>query len=63
MALHVDEWRRLKKLSKEEMAQKLGVHRNTITNWENNPSIIPIEKAYQMADIYGVELNDIIFLP
>ena len=30
MALHVDEWRRLKKLSKEEMAQKLGVHRNTI---------------------------------
>ena len=63
MALRVDEWRRLKKISKEEMAQKLGVHRNTITNWETNPSIIPIEKAYKMADIYEVELNDIIFLP
>ena len=63
MALRVDEWRRLKKISKEEMAQKLGVHRNTITNWEANPSIIPIEKAYMMANIYEVELNDIIFLP
>lgn len=63
MSLHVEEWRRLRGISKEEMSERLGIHRNTLTNWENNPGMIPMEKAIQIADILNVSLNDIIFLP
>lgn len=61
MALTVREWRRVKELSQESVAKSLGVHVNTYQNWEQDPGKISIEKAFELAKIFGVSLNEISF--
>lgn len=63
MALTLREWRRVKEISQETMAEKLNVHVNTYQNWEKNPGRISFEKAAEMAKILGVPIDDIIFMP
>lgn len=57
------EWRRLKEVSQKELAGRLGVHPNTIINWEEHPEKITAEKAGLVAGALGVKIDDIIFLP
>lgn len=61
MSLTVREWRRVKEISQEAMAKKLNVHVNTYQNWENEPGKISIDKAFEIAQIFGVSLDDIAF--
>lgn len=61
MALTLRQWRRVKEISQEKMAEILGVHVNTYQNWEETPEKISIEKAMAIADIFNVSLNDITF--
>ena len=44
--------RKLKKLSQEELAEKAGVSRQTLSNWETGESLPDIEKAKILADFY-----------
>ena len=63
MSFAPDEWRRVRKMTQAELGEKLGVHANTIRNWELKPSSIPIEKAVEMAAAFNVSIDDINFLP
>lgn len=62
MQLTLKEWRRVKGISQETMAEKCGIHINTYRAWEENPSEIRLGKAQLMADALGIALKDI-FLP
>lgn len=61
MSLTFQEWRRLRNISKKKMAELLGIHENTYSNWEKNPKNISILNAFKIADVLGVNMNDIKF--
>lgn len=61
MSLTVREWRRVKEMSQETLAEKIHVHVGTIRNWEKDPGKIPIEKATELAKALGVPIEDVIF--
>lgn len=62
MSLTVREWRRLKELSQETMANQLKIHVNTYQKWEREPGQIPFEKAVEISKILGVPFDDITFV-
>ena len=41
--------------SQEEIAEKLGIHRETFRRYENDPSIIEIEQLLKLLDIYEID--------
>lgn len=41
--------------SLEEIADKIGVHRETFRKYENNPSTIEIGQLLKILDIYNVD--------
>lgn len=61
MALTLREWRRIKEISQEAMAKKLNIHVNTYQNWEREPGKIAVGKAFEISEILGVSMNDIVF--
>ncbi|MBR0486018.1 MAG: helix-turn-helix domain-containing protein [Oscillospiraceae bacterium] len=52
--------RKLKKLSQEELAEKAGVSRQTLSKWETGESLPDIEKAKILADFLEVSLDDLL---
>lgn len=40
--------------SQEEVAEKLGVHRETFRKYENDPSSLEMEQFLKILDIYGI---------
>lgn len=63
MRFTLPEWRRLRNITVEKMAELCEVHVNTYRNWENKPSSIKLVKAEKIAEILNVSLDSIIFLP
>lgn len=63
MHLTLKEWRRLKNISQEKMAEACGIHVNTYRAWEDNPADIKLSKAVLISELLGVDLSDIIFMP
>lgn len=61
MKLTLEEWRRAKKISQEQMASWIGVHVNTYRAWEDNPGDIRLSKAILIADKLEIPLDDILF--
>lgn len=61
MKLTLDEWRRVKKISQEQMAELIGVHVNTYRAWEENPGDMRLSKAAIIADRLDITLDDILF--
>ena len=61
MALTIRQWRRAKEITQEQMAERLDIHVGTYQNWEESPEKISIGKAMQIAEIFGVTLDDITF--
>ena len=50
-------------LTQEGAAQKIGVNRSTIQNWENGKSYPSIPQVRKIEEVYGCSYDDIIFLP
>lgn len=50
-------------LTQEEAAKRLGVNKGTIANYEMHKTKPSIDIALAMAELYGVSIDDIIFLP
>ena len=46
--------RRLKGLSQEELAEKIGVSRQAVSKWETGEALPEITKLKALADIFGV---------
>ena len=61
MALTIKQWRLLKGLSQEEMANKCGVHRNTYASWEDNPEKISIGNAKKISKALEKSIDEIFF--
>ena len=56
-------WRRAKRITQAEMAEKIGIPAVTYARWEKNPKKFPVSKAFEVAEILGISINDIIFMP
>lgn len=61
MSLKLEEWRRLKKYSIRELADKCDVHFNTYMRWKKHPERIPIKYAKRLAEVFGVPIESIVF--
>lgn len=46
--------------SQEELAEKIGVSRQTLSKYETGESLPDIEKSKLLADVFGVSLDDLI---
>ncbi len=63
MAITLKASRVNKNLTLEQASKKLGVSKDTLSNWERGktfPSVIQVKK---IEELYGVSYNDLIFLP
>ncbi len=49
--------------TQEEVAKLLGKSKNTIVNWENGRSAPDIETGKALAKLFGMSVDDLIFLP
>lgn len=47
-------------LSQEEVAEKIGVSRQTISKWETNETIPDIYQSKRMAKLYNVSLDELV---
>lgn len=47
-------------LSQEEVAEKIGVSRQTISKWETNETVPDIYQSKKMAKLYKISLDELI---
>ncbi|MCR5267315.1 MAG: helix-turn-helix domain-containing protein [Lachnospiraceae bacterium] len=52
--------RKMNHLSQEELADKIGVSRQTLSKYETGESLPDIEKCRQLADVFSVTVDDLI---
>lgn len=53
----IKELRKKKKLTQEELAQKINVTKLTISRWERGERVPKSDKAQQLADFFGVSVD------
>lgn len=49
-----------KKMTQEEVADKLYVSRQSISNWENNKTYPDIGNVLALSDLYGISLDELL---
>ncbi|MCR4866248.1 MAG: helix-turn-helix domain-containing protein [Lachnospiraceae bacterium] len=54
------ELRKINNLSQEDLAEKIGVSRQTLSKYETGESLPDIEKCSMIANAFGVSLDDLI---
>ena len=52
--------RKVHAMSQEELAEKIGVSRQTLSKYETGESLPDIEKCKALADVFGVTVDDLI---
>ena len=52
--------RRANGLSQDELAEKIGVTRQTLSKYETGESLPDIERCKQLADIFSVSMDDLV---
>ena len=52
--------RKKRGLSQEDVAEKLGVSRQTISKWETDETVTDIYQAKKMALLYGITLDELL---
>ena len=57
---HLFQARTKKGLSQENVAERLGVSRQTVSKWELNETLPDIRQAKSMATLYGLTLDELI---
>lgn len=53
------ELRKRDKLSQEQLAEKLGVTRQTISNWELNETTPDINQAKELSQVFNINLDEL----
>lgn len=43
-------------LSRSQVAREIGVHDNTLAAWETGKNDIPLRKAMELCELYGITL-------
>ena len=54
------ELRKLNNLSQEDISEKIGVSRQTLSKYETGESLPDIERCKQLADLFGVTVDNLI---
>lgn len=49
------------KLTQRQVANAVGISKNTLSNYEKGKSIPKVDIAKKLADLYGMRVSDIIF--
>ena len=52
--------RRLRSLTQEEVSQQLGISAQAYSKIENGDTKIDVERLYQLAGIFGMEVRDVL---
>lgn len=52
--------RKKKGLSQEEVAEKLGISRQTVSKWETDETLPDIRQSKRLAVLYGMSLDELI---
>ena len=52
--------RKLNHMSQDELADQIGVSRQTLSKYETGESLSDIEKCKRLADVFGVTVDDLI---
>ena len=52
--------RQQKRISQQEIADKLKLDRSTISRWENNDMDATVENAIQVADMFNISIADLV---
>ncbi|MEE0742580.1 MAG: helix-turn-helix transcriptional regulator [Emergencia sp.] len=60
IGLQIKKFREQQKISQEELALKIFVSRQTISNWETNKSCPDIKSLIALSNIFNVSLDDFI---
>lgn len=47
-------------MSQEELAEELGVSRQTVSNWENDKAVLDAEKLAKLCTVFGVSADDML---
>lgn len=47
-------------MSQEELAERLEVSRQTVSNWENDKAVLDAEKLAKLCKIFGVSADDML---
>lgn len=50
-------------LRQEEAAKALGISVSTLIKWEQQPEVISSLRQRDIAQVYGIPIDNIIFLP
>lgn len=50
-------------LTQRDVAEKMGISTKTLVNWENGVTYPTIERVYELCELYGVSVDNLIFLP
>ena len=58
---NIQRFRKEAHLSQEELAEKIGVARQTVAKWENGTTVPDIYACMTMADVFGVSLDVLAF--
>ena len=59
-AENLTELRKLKNYSQEDLAERIGVSRQTLSKYETGESLPDIEKCRLLADVFSVTVDDLI---
>ena len=51
--------RKIRRLTQEEIAEKLGVSRQAVAKWEAGETIPDLDKCRMLAELFGVSLDDL----
>ena len=60
MGAYLKKLRSEKDLTQEELAEKFGVTRRTVSRWETGYNLPDIDVLIEMSDLYNVELKDLL---
>lgn len=52
--------RKKKGMSQEEVAEKLGISRQTVSKWETDETLPDIRQSKQLAVLYGLSLDELV---
>ena len=61
IGLQIKKFREQQKISQEELALKIFVSRQTISNWETNKSCPDIKSLITLSNIFNVSLDNFSF--
>ena len=61
IACNLSMLRQFNKFSQEEVAEKIGVSRQSVAKWESGESVPDIFNCDALAQLYNVELKDLIY--